>query len=158
MRWNRRRAGGPRGGVGGVAFVAVLVGSSPATAEIPLAQYHGWQLSVDGRVNAFLSVAEGDGLPDQEPAVPGAGTVDAKNSAGALHSTRIRDGFLTSIFGVTGSKEVAKDFKVTGRVGLWMNIAAGRYQNIPGLVDPRRNRPFTIAAWRARRTLRWPLA
>ena len=120
-----------------LALAALLTGSRAANAEIPLAQYHGWELRTDGRVNTFISLAEGDALPEEEPAIPGAGTVDNRDAAGQLHSTRIRDGFFTSILGFTGSKELGSDFKLTARVGLWMNVAAGRYENVPGLFDPR---------------------
>ncbi len=123
--------------VAGAALATVLARSDVATAEIPLVKRNGWQLSLDGRVNAFLSVAEGDGLPDQEPAIPGAGTVDTKTAAGALHSTRVRNGFLTSILGFTGFKQLSPDFKVTGRVALWMNAAGSRTQNVAEKVDAR---------------------
>ena len=120
-----------------VALVAVLAGSSPARAEIPLAQYHGWNLSTDGRVNAFISLAAGAGLPNGEPDFLGAGTEDTASSTNDLHSTRIRNGFLMSIFGFTAYKEISQDFKVTARVALWMNAAGSRTQNVSGLVDPR---------------------
>lgn len=102
---------------------------------------------MDGRVNAFLSVAEGDGLPDGEPAIPGAGTIDTKTAEGELHSTRIRNGFLTSILGVTAFKEIAPNFKVTARVGLWMNASGSRTQNVSGLIDPRELYAKIDGAW-----------
>lgn len=119
-----------------LAFAMALCRSGTANAEIPLVQYDGWQLSTDGRVNAFASVAEGNGLPD-EPENLGAGTADAQTSTGSLHSTRIRNGFLMSILGFTGLKEVSPNFKVTTRIALWMNISGTRTKNIPALVDPR---------------------
>jgi hypothetical protein len=119
------------------AAALVLFTCSQAPAEIPLTQYHGWLLSTDGRLNAFLSVAEGNGLPDQEPAILGAGTADTADSAGGLHSTRIRNGLFTSILGFTGTKKISESFKVTARVGLWMNIAGTRTQDVAGLMDAR---------------------
>jgi len=133
--------------MGGLALTAVLLGSTPATAEIPLAQYHGWHLTTDGRVNAFISVAEGDALPDGEPSIPPAGTIDTNDSTGGLHSTRIRNGFLASILGFTGFKDIGSNLKVTFRVALWMNIASGRYQNVPGLVDPRELYGMIEGSW-----------
>jgi Gram-negative porin len=125
---------------GGLAVCAtLLLAASAARAEIPLVQYDGWRLSTDGRVNSFLSVAEGQGLPAGQPEYPGgaAGTADIATSTGDLHSTRIRNGFLMSILGFTGQKEVSPDFKVTTRVALWMNITGSRTKNNIGQVDPR---------------------
>jgi hypothetical protein len=120
-----------------MALTIALFRASSASAEIPLVQHDGWHLSMDGRVAAFLSVAAGSGFPTQEPVVLGAGTADATNSTHSLVSTRVRDGFFTSILGFTGSKEIRADFKVTARIGLWMNIAGTRTQNVAGWVDPR---------------------
>ena len=120
-----------------MALVTVLARSRPSAAEVPLLQRDGWFLSTDGRVNTFLSVAVGNGLPSVEPVVLGAGIADRSNSMNELNSTRIRNGFLTSILGLTGSKEVSPNFKATARVALWMNISGSRTQNVAGLVDPR---------------------
>ncbi len=46
----------------GLALAAVLLGSSPATAEIPLAQYHGWHLTTDGRVESLVSIVPAGGI------------------------------------------------------------------------------------------------
>jgi hypothetical protein len=121
----------------GVTQTAVLLGSRPARADIPLVQYDGWHLSTDGRVGLFMSVAEGNGLPPQEPDFLGAGTEDTSTSTNDIHSTRLRDGFLMSILGFTATKEVSPDFKVTARIGVWMNASGSRTQNVSGEVDPR---------------------
>jgi hypothetical protein len=121
----------------GVSVATGLLGADRADAEIPLGQFAGWRLATDGRVNAFLSVATGTGLPDGETAILGAGVADTATSTNALTSSRIRNGFFTSILGFTGSKEVGTDFKVTVRVALWMNVAGSRTQNVAALVDPR---------------------
>jgi hypothetical protein len=121
----------------GAALATAVLGPRSANAEIPLAQYDGWHLTTDGRVNAFISVAEGSGLPGDEPNFLGAGTVDTATSTNDLHSTRIRNGFLMSILGFTGTKEISPNFKVTTRVALWMNASGSRTQNVSGLVDPR---------------------
>jgi hypothetical protein len=122
---------------GGITLATVLLGSYPARAEIPLVQYDGWHLSTDGRVNLFISVADGSGLPTGESNIPGAGTADDSTSTNAIRSTRIRNGFFMSILGFTFAKEISQDFKVTARVGIWMNASGTRTQNVSGLVDPR---------------------
>jgi hypothetical protein len=122
----------------GVLLATVCIGSGFAGAQIPLAQYEGWRLTTDGRVNVFASVAEGTGLPADQPGDKlGAGTTDTQTSDGALHSTRIRNGFMMSILGFTGQKEVSPNFKVTARVALWMNVTGTRTKNNSALVDPR---------------------
>jgi hypothetical protein len=118
-------------------LATMLLGVRPASAEIPLVQYDGWKLSTDGRVNAFISVAAGSGIPQGEPDFLGAGTEDTATATNDLHSTRIRNGFLMSILGFTGVKEVSRDFRVTTRVGVWMNASGSRTKNVSALVDPR---------------------
>jgi Gram-negative porin len=121
----------------GAFWAVVLIGARPSVAEIPLVQYDGWRLTTDGRVNTFLSVAEGNGLPEGQQENVGAGTADIATSTGDVHSARIRSGFLMSILGFTGQKEVSPNFKVTMRVGLWMNITGSRNKNNVGQIDPR---------------------
>jgi hypothetical protein len=121
----------------GLASATLLVEARPAIAEIPLVQYDGWRLSTDGRVNAYLSAAWGTGLPANEPDNLGAGTTDYADSNNDVHSTRIRNGFLMSILGFTGQKEVSPNFKVTTRVALWLNITGSRTKNNAAETDPR---------------------
>lgn len=118
--------------------LAALSWQAPALAEITLAEKDGWTVTTDGRVNAFISVARGKGIPDsQSLVVPGAVDDDTKDSNEQLRATRIRNGFLASILGVNVSKQVLKDLRVTARAALWMNSSGGRTKNTPGGVDPR---------------------
>jgi hypothetical protein len=120
------------------AVALVLTASSSALAELPLVDHDGWRLSTDGRVNSFLSIGEGTGIPDGQPGDSlGAGTTDTQDSTGGLHSARIRNGFLMSVLAFTGKKEVNPNFKVTTRVALWMNITGSRTKNNPAQTDPR---------------------
>jgi len=116
---------------------AALTWQAPAWCEVKLAEGDGWRVSTDGRVNAFISVARGTGIPDAQPEVAGATDKDTKDSNEQLRSTRIRNGFLASIVGLTLDKQVLKDLKVTARAALWMNSSGGRTKNTPGDVDPR---------------------
>jgi len=115
----------------------LLATARPASAEIPLINFDGWQVLTDGRVNTFLSMAEGQSVPVDQPDNVGAGTADYATSSNDIHSARIRNGFLMSIMGFSGQKQVLPSLKVTTRVGLWMNITGTRSKNIPGMVDPR---------------------
>ena len=118
--------------------LAALTWQAPALCEVKLVEGAGWTVSTDGRVNAFLSLARGTGIPDSQGlVVPGAVDDDTKDSEENLRSTRIRNGFLASILGVNVSKQVLKDLKATARVALWMSSSGGRTKNTPGGVDPR---------------------
>jgi hypothetical protein len=118
--------------------LAALTWQAPALCEVKLGEGAGWTVSTDGRVNAFISVARGKGIPDSQAlVVPGAVDDDTKDSNEQLRSTRIRNGFLASILGFNVSKQVLKDLKVTARAALWMNSSGGRTKNTPGGVDPR---------------------
>jgi hypothetical protein len=117
--------------------LAALTWQSPALCEVTLGEGAGWTVSTDGRVNAFISVARGTGIPDGQPEVAGETDKDTKDSQENLRAVRIRNGFLASILGVTVDKQVLKDLKVTARAALWMNSSGGRTKNTPGGVDPR---------------------
>ena len=118
--------------------LAALTWQAPAWCEVTLGEGGGWTVSTDGRVNAFISVARGTGIPDSQGIVtPGAVDDDTKDSNEKLRSTRIRNGFLASILGFNLKKQVLKDLKVTARAALWMNSSGGRTKNTPGGVDPR---------------------
>jgi hypothetical protein len=118
--------------------LAALTWQAPALCELKLVEGAGWTVSTDGRVNAFISVARGTGIPDSQAlVVPGAVDDDTKDSNEELRSTRIRNGFLASILGFNVNKQVLKDLKVTARAALWMSSSGGRTKNTPGGVDPR---------------------
>lgn len=117
--------------------LATLTWQNRAFCEVPLAEAGGWKVSTDGRVNAFISVARGTGIPEGQPDFPGSATKDTKDTNDELRSTRIRNGFMTSILGFSLAKQVSEDFKVSARAALWMNISTSRTKNAPGVVDPR---------------------
>jgi hypothetical protein len=116
---------------------AALTWQNRAFCEVTFGEVEGWKMSTDGRVNAFISVARGTGIPDNEPDYVGTITKDTKDTNDELRSTRIRNGFMASILGFTAAKQVYPDLKVTARTALWMNISTSRTKNIPGVVDPR---------------------
>src|SRR5262245_10057955 len=117
--------------------LAAFTWQAPALAEITLAEKDGWTVSTDGRVNAFISYARGDGIPEGQTDFPGTATKDTKDSQNKLRSTRIRNGFLASILAFSVKKQVFKDLKVSAKTALWVNIAGSRTKNTPGAVDPR---------------------
>ena len=60
--------------------LAAFTWQAPALAEITLAEKDGWKVSTDGRVNAFISYARGNGIPEGQTDFPGATTKDTKDS------------------------------------------------------------------------------
>ena len=66
--------------IASLALAATVVGTRPALAEIPLVEFEGWHLSTDGRVNTYLSVAEGKALPEGQSEIAGAGISDTATS------------------------------------------------------------------------------
>jgi hypothetical protein len=108
---------------------------STARADIELTKKDGWVLSIDGRLNSFLSHAWGSGVPPKMPDYTGIDDTPTKDND--IVSTRIRTGFLTSIFGLKLSKQLQDDIKVTGRVALWMLVASTRAKNDIPPVDAR---------------------
>lgn len=109
-----------------------------AFGEVPIIERNGWKLTTDGRVNAFLSVDRGTGIPEGQPDFIGTVTRDrTKDAAGNIRGSRIRNGFLTSILAFELTNQVSENLKVTARVGLWMNASSGRTKNNIGPIDPR---------------------
>ena len=120
----------------GVVLSALTL-SSAGRAEVTLGEQEGFKVTTDGRVNAFVSVARGTGIPDGQPDYVGSVSKDTKDTKDNIAAIRIRNGFLTSILGFTVSKQVYTDFKASARVGLWMNLGSSRTKNTPGSIDPR---------------------
>lgn len=114
------------GGTLGIAALAIGWGS-PAVAEVPLGEAAGWAVSIDGRVNAFVSHVWGDNRPAgldnlnwvgfNESNSPG--QADAENQ---LRKTRIRSGYVPSTLGFTVRKTAGENLHITGRVELGIQI------------------------------------
>lgn len=128
------------------AFALTFAIARPTPAEVPIVQYDGWRLSTDGRINTFLSVAVGNDAKGPEEAA-GTGTADTTDSMGGLHSTRIRNGFMTSILGFQLQKQVYPSLQITTRVALWMNASGSRTKNVSALVDARQLYQKFEGAW-----------
>ena len=95
-----------------------------AAAEIELGTNQGWTLSTDGRINAFLSIARGDAIPDGEQNYTGLdeeATPDNK-----IESARVRTGFIESVLGFTLKKTLEPNVTAEARVGMWMEASSQR--------------------------------
>ena len=95
-------------------------------------------LSTDGRVNAFLSVAEGDRAPRRPAAEPGRRQPRRhrlqQQPALVAHSQRLPHEHPRLHSSKSRSAPTSRSRRASG---LWMNITGSRTKNIPGLVDPR---------------------
>jgi len=112
--------------VSAVCLAATALMQREAAAEFSLANQNGWQLTLDGRINAFISVAQGDKTPEgvaewtaglYEPADPNSGNILV---------TRIRSGFVQSVLGFGLSKQVTPSYKLSGRFALWAGASNER--------------------------------
>lgn len=112
--------------VSAVCLLATALVHREASAEFSLAKKDGWELTLDGRINAFISVAQGDKTPEGvaewtaglfEPPDP--------NSQKIL-VTRVRSGFVQNVLGFQMTKQVTPDYKLTGRFALWAGASNER--------------------------------
>ena len=100
-----------------------------ANAEVPLGEAAGWRVSVDGRVNAFVSHVWGDNRPAGLDNLNWVGFNESNspgqaNSENELRKTRIRAGFVPTVLGFNFRKEVSEDFKLASRVEIGIQITS----------------------------------
>jgi hypothetical protein len=126
-----------RGATGLMWVCSALAALWPAAAraDLELTEKEGWKLSIDGRVNSFLSHTWGTGVPPKMPDYTGIDDTPTKDNE--IVSTRVRTGFITSVFGLRLKKELQHEITVTGRVALWMLVASTRAKNDIPPVDAR---------------------
>ncbi len=103
---------------------AVCAFAHQASAEIPLTSAKGWELSLDGRVNTFLSFATGDALPTGIEIWQG--FYDYGDANGHLTTSRIRTGFIQNVLGFTLKKQLSSDTTLTARFAPWVGVSQQR--------------------------------
>jgi hypothetical protein len=103
----------------------------PTPAGIHIADYQGWSLTIDGRINAFFVYGWGNHNAAQTPETgaditPGIGTgIAADNQIdihGNFHTPRVRSGFVPNVLGFNLTKKVSNDTTLTGRIALWSDV------------------------------------
>jgi hypothetical protein len=126
---NSRRG---NGGVGRRGIKWLILTSALATtalvrrdaiAEISIVKNDGWDLTLDGRVNAFLNYSYGDPTP---PAVAQwtAGLFQPNDpNSGKIQEVRIRSGFIQDVLGFGLKKNVADGYTLVARLALWMGAS-----------------------------------
>jgi len=108
------------------SLAAVILVQRPAVAQIVITKQNDWELSVDGRLNAFVSYAQGDPTP-QGVAEWTAGLFEQPEpNSGNISVIRVRSGFVQNVFGVNLTKEAAPGYKLGGRFALWVGASNER--------------------------------
>jgi predicted porin len=101
-------------------------------------EHDGWEVSTDGRVNAFLSSVFGDGLPEAGSLnLIGGGLTGITDSDANLQTTRIRTGFVPSTLAVNVRHGVTEGLKASGRIGIYLAIQNDRNKNGQPALDLR---------------------
>lgn len=139
-------------------LLPALTVSRSASAEVALIEKDGWKFSFDGRVNAFLSVVQGDGFPKASPntAVPTA-THDVMGSSktaglpdvgwpgseiadadGKYLAARVRSGMYGNILGFGLTRNVTETTSIKGYISIWSTIETlGRDKWAPVMPEAR---------------------
>jgi hypothetical protein len=109
-----------------VSLAASLLVHRRAAAEIVIAKQNDWELSLDGRLNAFINYSEGDPTP-QGVAEWTAGLFEQPvPNTGRISVIRIRSGFVQNVFAFNLTRDVAPGYKLGGRFALWVGASNER--------------------------------
>jgi hypothetical protein len=109
-----------------VSFAAALLAHRHAAANIVITKQNDWELSVDGRLNGFVSYAQGDRTPNGV-AEWTAGLFEPPDpSTGEISVVRVRSGFVQNVFGFNVLREAAPGYRLVGRFALWVGASNER--------------------------------
>jgi Gram-negative porin len=129
---NRRR--GNLRGISRTNTLLVLAASLAATALVPrdaaadfsLSKSNGWELKLDGRLNAFINYSYGDATPPGVAEWTAGLFEPADPNSGKISVTRIRSGFIQNVVGIRVTKDVAEGYRLVGRFSLWAGASDER--------------------------------
>ena len=119
------------------SLVSAALVHGEAAAEFPLAKSDGWELSLDGRLNTFISFSAGDQQPLYAVQTWSGGLEDRDAGSGSIMMTRIRSAFMMNVIGFNMVKQFSPDFKVTGRFSIWSGISQERSKTDNPSLDAR---------------------
>lgn len=123
-----------------IGSIAALLVPRDARAELPapeplsLGKVKGWEISLDGRLSAFLSFSRGE--PQPPTTALWQGYLDKPDADGNITASRIRSGFVSNFLGFTVRKEVGAH-QLSGRFAIWGNISQTRDKTASPDVDLR---------------------
>jgi hypothetical protein len=121
--------------IAAAAVVAMSAGAGAARAEIPVGKLGDWQLSLDGRLNTFLSYSFGQAQPISVPTWQG--VEDRSAGTGSIAMTRIRSGFITNVLGLTLRRQLTETTTLTGRFAVWVGVSQNRNKSDNPALDAR---------------------
>lgn len=117
--------------------------ASTARADLIIAKGDKWEVSTNGRINAFLSYVNGDGYPaknegQENNLAAGAGLESYQTDEdNKLSGFRLRSGFLGNVLGLGAKLNVNDTTSVTTHIELWSNIGTSRSKAAPNYPDVR---------------------
>lgn len=109
-----------------VSLAATILMQRPAVAEISLVKRDDWELTADGRLNGFISYAQGDRTPNGVAEWTAGLFEPVDPSTGEIAVVRVRSGFVQNVFGFTYTREAAPGYKLVGRFALWVGASNER--------------------------------
>jgi Gram-negative porin len=115
-----------------LAALGVLAHAPPARADLTIAKGDKWEVSTNGRVNAFLSYVNGDGYPAKNIGqthnlAAGAGLESFQtDSNNHLSTLRVRSGFLGNVLGFSGKLQLTDTTNITTHFEIWNTIGTSR--------------------------------
>jgi hypothetical protein len=139
-------------------MVPALTFCRSALAETTLIEKDGWRFSFDGRVNAFLSVGQGDDFPSptpnpaapdmthevmgaiKPPGVPDVGWVSSElsDANGKYFAMRVRSGMVGNVLGFGLARDMTPTTSVKAYVSIWSTIETlGRDKWAPVIPEAR---------------------
>ncbi len=109
-----------------VSLAATTLVHREAAAEFSLAKQDGWELSLDGRINTFVSFAQGDKTPEGVAEWTAGLFEPADPHNDKIMVTRVRSGFVQNVLGFSVAKQVTPDYKLSGRFALFAGVSNER--------------------------------
>ena len=109
-----------------VSLATTILVHRHAVAEIVLTKQNDWEVSVDGRLNAFINYSQGDRTPDGVAEWTSGLFEPPDPNTGRIAVVRVRSGFVQNVLGFNLTKEAAPGYRLVGRFALWVGASNER--------------------------------
>ena len=109
-----------------VSLAATILVHRPAVADVSIAKRDDWELTVDGRLNGFISYAQGDRTPNGVAEWTAGLFEPVDPSTGEISVVRVRSGFVQNVLGFNYIREAAPGYRLVGRFALWVGASNER--------------------------------
>jgi hypothetical protein len=152
----------------GLVLAAASCWSSSAAAEVLLFEKDGWHFAFDGRVNAFLSVGQGDDFPsptpnpntpgvshnvqgsNKPPGTPDVGwkSAEVQDKDGKYFAMRVRSGMISNVLGFGLTRDLGQNTNLRGYISIWSTIETlGRDKWAPVIPEAREGYASVNGPW-----------